>query len=130
MNKIIKTVCMCLTDAQSLTTKYINMKKKTTIQPQFKCFSQVAVQQLLARKYGCHVVNDIVSRIGDVKTEGIKKIITDSNQVFYCKKLLIATGSFTVFRNILPPQWQPNLTLKTQSVVLAEIDQNDVSKLR
>ena len=95
--------------------------------------AQVEAELTVARRQGCDVIREVVNRIdypdSDVDKETLV-VHTDLGNVFYCRKVILATGAFTELRQLLPRGVAPNIRLITQSVIYAEMSDEDVKRMR
>ncbi len=94
----------------------------------------VKAQTLVARRQGCDVISDVVNRVtgqsagvdGDdhvlVETEGGKKVTA--------KRVLLCTGAFTQFKDLLPKDCKLDAKVTTDIAVRFEIDDECVEMLR
>ncbi|XP_033630824.1 uncharacterized protein LOC117292780 [Asterias rubens] len=91
----------------------------------------VKAQTLVARRQGCDVITDVVNRVtnglaGDdhvlVETEGGKKL--------RAKRVLLCTGAFTHFKDLLPEGCKLDAMVTTDIAVRFEIDAECAERLR
>ena len=96
-------------------------------------YIQVEAELTVALRQGCDVIREVVNRIdypdSDVDKETLV-VHTDLGNVFYCRKVILATGAFTELRQLLPRGVAPNIRLITQSVIYAEMSDEDVKRMR
>lgn len=94
--------------------------------------NMIKAQLKLAQLNGCNVIIDVVSditRILSEDKENIMEIKTDSGKKIMSKKVLIATGAFTSFRNLLGKDIHPDVNLFGANVAKVEINENDARNL-
>ncbi|XP_070543574.1 N-methyl-L-tryptophan oxidase-like isoform X2 [Ptychodera flava] len=95
--------------------------------------SQIIAQQTAAQQQGCQVIDDVVDQVTETTQSDASKclkVTTSKGQVIFAKKVLLATGAFTGFRDLLPPGKVLDTTLLTQTVAFAEISDNDAERLK
>ena len=96
--------------------------------------AQVEAELTVARRQGCDVIREVVNRIdypdSDIEQETPLIVHTDLGNVFYCRKVILATGAFTELRQLMPRGVAPNIRLITQSVIYAEMSNEDVKRMR
>ena len=73
---------------------------------------------MAAKKAGCDVITDVVKRITPIGSCGYEIEAERSGQRIRGKKVLLATGSFTESRNLLPMNLQPLVTPSSVTVLL------------
>ena len=92
----------------------------------------VQAQKLIASKYGCTYIDDVVNNVTRTnQSDGsyIMEVVTGHGRKLKCSKVLLATGSFTTFRNLLPG-FEPDQTLCPLTVGLVEVSPKDAEKMR
>ena len=92
----------------------------------------VEAQKLIASKHGCAYIDDVVNSVRRiVQSDGscVMEVVTGHGRNFKCGRVLLATGSFTTFRNLLPG-FEPEQTLCPLTVGLVEVSQKDAEKMR
>ena len=91
----------------------------------------VEAEQEVAQKQGCAVVRQVVRKIELKEYNGGRSMIitTDNNDVISCKDVLLTTGAFTTFRELLP-DIDPVQELSPLTVALVEVDDKDAARLR
>ena len=83
----------------------------------------VRAEQTLATQRGCAIIDDVVTDVTrDVYTQLMKLRLRRSGNI-HARKVLLATGAFTEFFNLLPIKLDVALTSST--VVLAEVSKTD-----
>ncbi|XP_069101909.1 peroxisomal sarcosine oxidase-like isoform X2 [Argopecten irradians] len=92
----------------------------------------IAAQEQIARDNGCVVINDVVYEITQQDDNGasLMSVLTEGGQKIEARRVLIATGSFTNFRNLLPPGQEPDLMLVPLAVAKVEVSVEDAKRLR
>ena len=78
----------------------------------------IQAQQLLARRNGCDVINDVVNRITVLGSGDFQLQTENSETTITAKKVLLTTGSFTNARELLPYQLELKLHLYGITVLL------------
>ena len=107
---------------------------------------QIQAELIVAKRNGCDVIEDIVSRVQQINsseipssikqnnnmadTDVIMKLTTDTCRTIFARKVLLATGAFTQLRKLLPDDVTPDIDLITQAVVYAELSPDDLDKYR
>ena len=92
----------------------------------------IVAQKLIASKQGCAYFDDIVNNVTRiVQSNGSygMKVKTEQGREFLCKQVLLATGSFTTFRNLLPGL-EPDQNLCPLTVSLVEVSRQDAEKMK
>lgn len=92
----------------------------------------VKAQQKLAKESCCEIIHDIVHSIDEVNDDQLGlycKLRLDSGRLLICGKVLLATGTFTYCRRLLPKHVSPDLRSFTTLVVKGEIDTSDLLRL-
>ncbi|KAL3865814.1 hypothetical protein ACJMK2_043164 [Sinanodonta woodiana] len=94
----------------------------------------VRAQQVIASRNRCTLIRDVVANIRRiVQSDGsyVMEVTTDSGSVYKSKKVLVTTGAFTTFRNILPyTDVVPDCTLYPITVAKVEVSPDSAVKLR
>ena len=78
----------------------------------------IQAQQLLARRSGCEVINDVVNRITILGSGDFQLETENSETTIKTKKVLLTTGNFTNARELLPYQLELKLDLYGITVLL------------
>lgn len=93
--------------------------------------SLVKAQITVAVKNGCIYNPDVVNDVRRIVEKGnyLMVVQTDRNTIF-AKRVLLATGAFTPFRNILPSGLQLDLRLRPITVAKVKISTSDYKDLR
>ncbi|XP_069102650.1 monomeric sarcosine oxidase-like [Argopecten irradians] len=91
----------------------------------------IDAQKRVARDNGCDVINDVVCEISRNHDSGVRlmSVLTESGQKVEARRVLIATGSFTTFRKLLPPGREPDVTFCPLAVAKVEVSSEDVKRL-
>lgn len=89
---------------------------------------QVEAEIKAATGSGCDLIRDIVNRV-DRNEEGKFVITTESNITIKSRKIVVATGAFTLFKDIIPTDIRQKLdiTCGTQTVVKFEVAPDDLN---
>ena len=85
----------------------------------------VAAQKVVAMKQGCKSIDDTVSSVQRVvQSDGsyVMKVVTEGGNQIISNAVLLATGAFTNFRNLLPSGLKPGQELMGISTALVEVD--------
>ena len=93
----------------------------------------VKAEQILARRYGCHVVDDVAMSVQKIaKPDGTTQmeISTEKHGKILARKVVLATGAFTEFRDLLPDGVLPDVSILTNTVILAEMSTKDQHHFR
>ena len=96
----------------------------------------VKAQLAVARHQGCDVINDVVNRVTEIdqsdSSEGQKRmqIETEGGKRIMAKKVLICTGAFTQYKNLLPKECKLDAMVTTDIAVRFEIDNDCAHRLR
>ncbi|XP_077988631.1 monomeric sarcosine oxidase-like [Glandiceps talaboti] len=93
----------------------------------------VLAQQTAAHLQGCDIIDDIVDKVSEsIRSDGSKlmKVTTAKGQEIHAKRVLLSTGAFTGFRDLLPSGQELDVTLLTQDVTFAEIVTEDAMRLK
>ncbi|KAK3575878.1 hypothetical protein CHS0354_029827 [Potamilus streckersoni] len=94
----------------------------------------VRAQQVIASRHGCTLIRDVVANIRRmVQSDGsyVMEVTTDSGSIYRSKTVLVTTGAFTTFRNILPyTDVVPDCKLYPITVSLVEVSPDYAEKLR
>ena len=88
----------------------------------------VAAYQKIAVNQGCHRIKDIVNNVS--KSGHLWSVSTDCGRKIKSYKVLVTTGAFTAFRDVLPRGIKPHLPLKSQTVLFAKVNQHDIIRFR
>lgn len=92
----------------------------------------VQAQKKIASKQGCTIVDDVVCHVSRrVQSDGsyFMRIETATGQVIESKAVLLATGAFTAFRDLLPGIKHDHL-ISPLSVSFLEVDESSINTLR
>ncbi|CAH1796505.1 unnamed protein product [Owenia fusiformis] len=93
----------------------------------------VQALRLVAKQNGCDIIDEVVDDIREItdnNAERFSEITLSSGQKLFSHKVLLATGAFTTFRNLLPKHVEPDVNLKSATVLRVEIDDHDAASLR
>ena len=87
---------------------------------------------VIALKNGCDVIRDVVSVVfkRESATGTVMVVQTEGGKTIYAKRVVLATNTFTQTRQLLPDNVQLKFELMPQTVVLAEVDSEDLEKLK
>ena len=88
----------------------------------------VRAEQTLAIKKGCEIIDDVVACI--IEENGLRKLMLSGSSPIYARKVLLATGAFTEFFQLLPDDVKPDVAIVSNTVVLAELSRKDETKMR
>jgi glycine/D-amino acid oxidase-like deaminating enzyme len=93
----------------------------------------VNAQIIIAKKNGCQHVQEVahsISRVIHGDTNMVMEVTTDSGKKILAKKVLVATGAFTAFRNLLGNGVSPDTKLYPLAVTKLEISEEDAKKIK
>ncbi|ELU07078.1 hypothetical protein CAPTEDRAFT_141039 [Capitella teleta] len=83
-------------------------------------------QLSIASANGCEIVDGIVKSIKEEDCNDANVVLRmellSGGEVFRARKVLLCTGAFTGCNQLLPKELQPEVSMVTQSVVFAELD--------
>ncbi|XP_033112508.1 peroxisomal sarcosine oxidase-like isoform X2 [Anneissia japonica] len=93
---------------------------------------QRLAHQGLAKCQGCKIISDIVESIQDTPCgrEMHLLLTTKTSIKIHSKRVLLTTGCFTGFNNLLPTKLVPDMLATTDRVLLLEMSSNDVERLK
>jgi glycine/D-amino acid oxidase-like deaminating enzyme len=85
-----------------------------------------------ARQNGCQILFETVNEVKRCVQNGnyIMCVTTDSGRQIFAKKVLLATGAFTSFRNLLPNQLNLDVSLCPVTVAKVQINEAEYQKIR
>lgn len=92
----------------------------------------VDAQKTMAARQGCTIIDDVVCRVTRiVQSDGsyVMLVETEGERAIRSKKVLLATGAFTNFRDLLAGT-SPHQIITPLIVALVEVDKTDLQKLR
>ena len=92
----------------------------------------VRAQIKQAKLQGCSFIPEVVNDVTRVVHSGgyCMRVTTDKFTEILAKKVLLATGAFTEFRNLLPKGLYLNVGLCPLTVAKVEISESDYRKIR
>ncbi|XP_038069465.1 uncharacterized protein LOC119738630 [Patiria miniata] len=90
----------------------------------------VQAQLLVARRQGCDVMNDVVVHVAQVNQSGSMLVETDSGRHITARKVLLCTGAFTPFMDLLPADRKLDVTVTSDVTVRFELDEECVRRLQ
>lgn len=88
----------------------------------------VEAEQVLARKQGCTIIDDVVRKVERVvQSDGmyVMKVETENGKTIYGKSVLLCTGAFIRFRDLLPPNVIVEHKISPLTVALVEVNVED-----
>ncbi|EDV21014.1 uncharacterized protein TRIADDRAFT_60336 [Trichoplax adhaerens] len=87
---------------------------------------QVEAEIKAATDNGCTLVREIVNKVSR-NNDGDYIIITETNKVITSRKIVVATGAFTLFKEIIPDDIRQRLDIQcgTQTVVKLQVNAAD-----
>ncbi|XP_063409852.1 N-methyl-L-tryptophan oxidase-like [Mytilus trossulus] len=90
----------------------------------------VSAQIKLANSKGCTYINEIVKNVTQLEEDGNSKmiVITELGKQVVCRKVILATGAFTSFRNLLPVELDVGLCPLTTAMI--EVTADDFTNMR
>ena len=91
----------------------------------------VAAQQKLAKSQGCEIFNDVVVAIKDSKAMngGLAQLRCETGRTVQARKVLLCTGAFTNYHDLLPEDKKIDLNPCKTFVVFAEVSKEDAKKM-
>ena len=94
----------------------------------------IEAQQTIAKRSGCEIIDDTVSSVRRVIASDnsyCMQVLTEGSRQILCRKVLLATGAFTTFRDLLPASAGfPDQELTPTSVSLLRVSEADAEQLR
>lgn len=92
----------------------------------------VSAQIKLAKSKGCTYINEIVEKVTQMEEDGNSKmiVITELGKQVLCRKVLLATGAFTAFRNLLPEDLELEVGLCPLTTAMIEVTADDFTNMR
>ena len=90
-------------------------------------------QLTAAHLQGCDIITDIASHVTEVSSPDggkLMQIRTDGGLLLQAKKVLLAVGGFATFRDLLPKGIVPHIISKAQTVIFAELSEEDIQNLK
>ena len=90
-------------------------------------------EQIAARQHGCDVIESCVQKVFDsFHSDGttLKSVQLENGDVIRSRKVLVATGAFTSFRDLLPAGLEPDVTLIGATIANICISDADAEKLQ
>ncbi|XP_077999505.1 uncharacterized protein LOC144452309 [Glandiceps talaboti] len=108
---------------------FVEMKEAGHVSPR----AQILAQQTAAHLQGCDIIDDVVDQVTETNhSDGSRcmKVTTAKGQVIYARRVLLTTGAFTGFRDLLPHGKELDVALITQTVAFAELTNEDARRLR
>ena len=93
---------------------------------------QVDAAITVALKNGCDVIRDVVSQVNKVEDSNgtVMVLETEGGKIIYSKKVVLSTNAFTQSRGLLPDNVKLKFEPTPQTVVFAEVDSEDVARLK
>ncbi|CAC5388000.1 unnamed protein product [Mytilus coruscus] len=93
--------------------------------------SLISAQITKAMSQGCHLLPEVANCVRRIERNGeyVMCISTEASQIL-AKKVLLATGAFTGFRELLPDELQLDVNLCPLTVAKVEIPESDVERIR
>ena len=93
----------------------------------------VAAQLKVAQQNGCDFIPEVVSKV----TRGVNtdnsycmKVVTENGKTVMAKKVLLATGAFTTFRDLFGENIQPDVELAPLTVAKVEISKAEADRIK
>ncbi|KAK3575877.1 hypothetical protein CHS0354_029826 [Potamilus streckersoni] len=94
----------------------------------------VRAQQVIASNNGCTIIRDVVAHVRRIVQSNsiyMMEVVTEDGSVYKSKTVLITTGAFTTFRNLLPySDVVPEIALYPLAVAKVEVSADYANKLR
>nr|XP_011442137.2 N-methyl-L-tryptophan oxidase [Crassostrea gigas] len=96
----------------------------------------VKAQIAIAKKNGCQHIQEVVRSVTRVvvntnrDADSVMEVTTDYGRRILARKVLVATGAFTAFRNLLGVEVSPDTKLFPLAVTKVEISEEDAQKIK
>lgn len=96
----------------------------------------VKAQIAIAEKNGCQHIQEVVRSVTRVvvntntDADSVMEVTTDYGRRILARKVLVATGAFTAFRNLLGVEVYPDTKLFPLAVTKLEISEEDAQKIK
>lgn len=96
----------------------------------------VKAQIAIAKKNGCQHIQEVVRSVTRVvvntnrDADSVMEVTTDYGRRILARKVLVATGAFTTFRNLLGVEVSPDTKLFPLAVTKVEISEEDAQKIK
>lgn len=96
----------------------------------------VKAQIAIAKKNGCQHIQEVVRSVTRVvvntntDADSVMEVTTDSGRRILARKVLVATGAFTAFRNVLGVEVSPDTKLFPLAVTKLEISEEDAQQIK
>ncbi|XP_060073896.1 uncharacterized protein LOC132553653 [Ylistrum balloti] len=93
--------------------------------------AMINAQKRVAMNFQCDVIDDVVCKITKEQMNGtiFMSVLTEGGRKIVSRRVLLATGSFTTFRDLLWTETEPDVTLCPLTVAKVEVNENDVKHL-
>lgn len=91
---------------------------------------QVEAEITAAANNGCQIVREIVDSVSQNNKDGSFTIVTETNKVIKSRKIVVATGAFTLFKDIIPAEIRKGLDLKCGTQTVVKLEANDYDRQR
>ncbi|XP_077989599.1 uncharacterized protein LOC144443882 [Glandiceps talaboti] len=95
--------------------------------------AHIVAQQTAAHLQGCDIIDDVVDQVTETnQSDGSKcmKVTTAKGQVIHARRVLLTTGAFTGFRDLLPRGKELDVQLSGATLLFAELSDEDAVKLK
>ncbi|XP_052081757.1 N-methyl-L-tryptophan oxidase-like isoform X2 [Mytilus californianus] len=92
----------------------------------------VSAQIKLAKSKGCACIHEIVENVTQMEKDGNSNmcVLTESGKQVLTRKVLLATGAFTAFRNLLPVDHELDVGLCPLTTAMIEVTADDFTNMR
>lgn len=92
----------------------------------------VNAQIKLAKSKGCACIHEIVENVTQMEKDGNSNmcVLTESGKQVLTRKVLLATGAFTAFRNLLPVDHELDVGLCPLTTAMIEVTADDFTNMR
>lgn len=92
----------------------------------------VGTQQRVARQQGCDIIDDVVESVMETEIDGepMMRVTTKSGSTLFSRKVLLCTGVFTDFKNLLPPHLKLDFQIDGTFLVRFEVTESDLKRFR
>ncbi|XP_033725915.1 monomeric sarcosine oxidase-like [Pecten maximus] len=91
----------------------------------------INAQKRVAMDNKCDVIDDVVCKVSQEHVNGVSfmSVLTEGGRRIEANRVLLATGSFTTFRDLLRTGTEPEVTLCPLAVAKVEVSEEDVKHL-
>lgn len=92
----------------------------------------IEAHKYLAKQNGCDIIDEVVRDVKRLVVKGkyVMRVTTDCGRQIYADKVLLSTGAFTAFKDLLPSLLKVDVSLFPITVARVEISTADYEKIR